>query len=118
MGPQSSSLVSFPPWGDIKSSFSVIEAENIVAKNPRDQRRTFWLYFFLFVIYLTAQGGLLVGVALVVKNLPASAGDIRDVDSILTSGRSCGEGPGNPGESHGQRSLAGYSPQRCRVRHD
>jgi len=51
-----------------------------------------------------------VGVALVVKNLPASAGDIRDVDSILTSGRSCGEGPGNPGESHGQRSLAGYSP--------
>ena len=23
-----------------------------------------------------------------------------------------------PGESHGQRSLAGYSPWGCRVRHD
>ena len=54
-------------------------------------------------------------VALVVKNLPANAGDIQDDGSI----------PGQedpleeawqltpvllPGESHGQRSLAGYSP--------
>ena len=35
-------------------------------------------------------------VALVVKNLPASAGDIRDVGSIPGSGRSPGEGNGNP----------------------
>ena len=32
----------------------------------------------------------------VVKSLPASAGDIRDVASILGSGRSPGEGNGNP----------------------
>ena len=33
---------------------------------------------------------------LVVKNLPASAGDIRDVGSIPRSGRSPREGHGNP----------------------
>ena len=33
---------------------------------------------------------------LVVKNLPATAGDIRDVDSIPGSGRSPGEGHENP----------------------
>ena len=48
-----------------------------------------------------------------VKNLPASA---RDTGSILGSGRSLGEGKRQPtpvflpGKSHGQRSLAGYSP--------
>ena len=34
--------------------------------------------------------------ALVVKNLPANAGDIRDVDSIPGLGRSPGGGNGNP----------------------
>ena len=50
-----------------------------------------------------------------VKNLPASAGDIRDVGSIPGSQRSPGRGHGNAvqyscleKESHGQRSLAGY----------
>ena len=33
---------------------------------------------------------------LVVKNLPTNAGDIRDADSISGSGRSLGEGNGNP----------------------
>ena len=55
-------------------------------------------------------------VALVVKNLPANAGDVRDAGSIPGSGRSPGEGNGNPApvfqpvESHGQTSLVGYSP--------
>ena len=46
----------------------------------------------------------------------ASAGDLRDMDSIPASGRSPGEGHGNPTpvllprESHGQRNLVGYSP--------
>ena len=44
-----------------------------------------------------------------------SACNMRDLGSIPGSGRSPGEGDGNsvflPGESHGQRSLAGYSPQ-------
>ena len=35
-------------------------------------------------------------VALVVKNTFANAGDIRDVDLITESGRSPGEGLGNP----------------------
>ena len=56
-------------------------------------------------------------VVLVVKNLPASAGDVRDTGSIPGSGKSPEGGHGNslqlflPGESHGQRSLVGYSPQ-------
>ena len=55
-------------------------------------------------------------VALVVKNPPASAGDVRDVGLILGSGRSPGEGNGNPLQysclenPHGQRSPVGYSP--------
>ena len=38
-----------------------------------------------------------------VKNPPPSAGDLRDLGLIPGSGRS-------PGESHGQRALAGYGP--------
>ena len=50
----------------------------------------------------------------VVKNVPADAGDWSSVPGL---GRSPGEGNGNPlqvflpGESHGERSLVGYSPQ-------
>ena len=53
---------------------------------------------------------------LMLKNPPASARDIRDGGSIPGLGRSPGGGNGTPvflpGESHRQRSLAGYSP-RC-----
>ena len=58
--------------------------------------------------------------ALVVKNLPAHAGDIRAAGSIPGLGRSSGEGHGNPLQysclenPHGQRSLVGYSPQGCK----
>ena len=51
-----------------------------------------------------------------VKNLPANAGDVRDMGSIPGSGRSPGGGHGKPLQysclenPHGQRSLAGYSP--------
>jgi len=37
-----------------------------------------------------------IQVALVVKNLPAMAGDVRDTGFIPGSGRSPGGGPGNP----------------------
>ena len=48
-----------------------------------------------------------------VENLPANAGDTRDTGSVPGCGRSPGAGHSNPlvflpGESHGQRSLAGY----------
>ena len=53
-------------------------------------------------------------VAPVVKNQPADAGDTGDSGSIPGSGRSSGGGRPTPvflpGESHGQRSLVGYSP--------
>ena len=51
-----------------------------------------------------------------VKNLPAR----QETGSIPGSGRSPGEGNGNPlpvflpGEFHGQRSLVGYSPWGCK----
>ena len=51
-----------------------------------------------------------------VKNPPASAGDIRDMGSIPGSGRSPGGGHGNPLQysclenSMDRGSLAGYSP--------
>ena len=51
------------------------------------------------------------------KELAANGGDIRDVDSVPGLGRTLGGGHGNPLQysclenPHGQRSLAGYSPQ-------
>ena len=54
-------------------------------------------------------------VALVVKNLPAHAGDLRDTGLVSGLGRSPGEGHGNPLQysclenPHGQRSLVGCS---------
>ena len=59
-------------------------------------------------------------VALVVKNLLAIAGDLRDTGSIPGSGRSPGGGHGYPVQysclenPHRQRSLVGYSPRGCK----
>ena len=59
-------------------------------------------------------------VALVVKNPPANAGDVRDMGSIPGLGRFPGGGHGNPFQysclenPHGQRSLVGYSPWGCK----
>ena len=61
---------------------------------------------------------------LVVKNPPANAGDRRDVGSIPGSGKAPGRRHGNPLQcsclenTHGQRSLVGYSPWGHRVGHD
>ena len=62
--------------------------------------------------------------ALVVKNPPSNAADVRDTGSIPGSGRSPPWWHGMvawqptpvflPGESHEQRSLAGYSPWGCK----
>ena len=57
-----------------------------------------------------------------VKNVPANAGDVCSIPGLR---RSPGEGNGSPtplflpGQSHGQRSLACYSPWGCkRVGHE
>ena len=55
-------------------------------------------------------------VVLEVKNPPSNAGDIRDIGSIPGSGKIPWRSAWQPtpvflpGESYGQRSLAGYSP--------
>ena len=55
-----------------------------------------------------------------VKNPPANAEDMRDTGSIPGLGRSPGRRKRQPtavflpGESHVQRSLAGYSPWGCK----
>ena len=71
----------------------------------------FWLGYrrvFSARVYWASQ------VAQVVKNLIANAGDLRDSDLIPGFGRSPAGGQPSlvflPGESHGQRSLVGYSP--------
>ena len=59
-------------------------------------------------------------VALVVKNLPANAGDIRDTGSVPRLGRSPGGGHGKPFQYsclenlHRQGSLDSYSPYGCK----
>ena len=51
------------------------------------------------------------------KNMPATAGDLRDMGSIPGLGRFPGEGNGYPApvflpeEPHGQRSLVDYSKE-------
>ena len=60
--------------------------------------------------------GLLSLVALVVKNPSANAGDVRDTGRFnlwvgkIPWRRAWQPTPVLPGESHGQRSLVGYSP--------
>ena len=54
--------------------------------------------------------------ALVVKNPPANAGDVREVGSTLGGEDPLEEGTATHSSllawrSHGQRSLAGHSPQ-------
>ena len=55
--------------------------------------------------------------ALVVKNLSANAGDIKDVDWISGVGKIPWRGARQPtlvflpGESHGQRNLVGCGPE-------
>ena len=59
---------------------------------------------------------VLIYLAVVVKNTPANAGDLRDMRLISGFGKIPWRRTWQPtavflpGESHGQRSLVGYSP--------
>ena len=70
----------------------------------------------LLPIILSYAGPRASQMALEVNYPPANAEDVRDTSLIPESGRFPGRGHGKPipvfmtGESHGQRSLAGYSP--------
>ena len=80
------------------------------------QRLVPCMAFFLASCYPLIRASQVV---LVVKNLPANAGEVRDVGSIPGSGRSPGGGCGNPLQYSclenlcGQRSLVAYSPWGC-----
>ena len=69
-------------------------------------------------ISMTFTGGI------VVKNLPVNAGDVRDACSVPGLGRFSWRRAWQPtpvflpGESHGESSLASYSPWGCKVRHN
>ena len=72
--------------------------------------------FFPWLVLLCLNSGA-SQLVLVVKNVPADAGDLRGTDSIPESGKSPGGGHGNSLQysclenPDGQRSLAGYSLQ-------
>ena len=76
------------------------------------QLGVFFFFFCLFVSFVQNKY-MASQVALVLKNLSANAGDIRDANWIPGLGRSPGVGNGKPtpvflpGKSHGQRSLVG-----------
>ena len=53
-------------------------------------------------------------VVLVVKNLPVNAGDGGEVGSVPGYEDPLEEGTATHSKSHGQRSLASYSPQGCK----
>ena len=55
-------------------------------------------------------------VALVVKNLPTSAGDIRDLGLISGLGRSPGEGHGNPLQYSGLENSTDRGAWQATVR--
>ena len=81
------------------------------------QKQTVKKYKYIFITsgFTVGQrlGGETSQVALVVKNLPANAGDIRDAGSIPGSARSPGGGHGNPPQCsclENLRSLVGYCP--------
>ena len=74
-----------------------------------------WNSFNLWQLSYTETNTRASKVVLVVKNPPANAGDIRDASSWVRKipwRRAWQPTPGLlPGESHGKRSLVGYSPR-------
>ena len=69
----------------------------VISSGPSKHHSTFWLYVFDYSRFNTSyKWNWASQVALVVKNLPANAGNIRDTGSIPGSGRSLERGHGNP----------------------
>ena len=95
-------------------SISVYEGERLSLHDwTFNFKKLFRMPFKAFILYC---GKIVMAtqVMLVVKNLPASVGDIRDAGLIPGSGRFPGGGHGNPLQHscleipHGQRSLVSY----------
>ena len=73
-------------------SVKLIPVRNSVREEKRKKGDGEWDFFFLLVVVLFWASQ----VALVVKNLPTNAGDIRDLSLIPGLERSPGGGHGNP----------------------
>ena len=85
------------------------------------------IFLYIHTIYKTNSSYLLGGVgirqteekasqvALVVKNLPANAGDVGDLGSIPELGRSLGEGNGNPLQYSCLENIMDRGPWRVAV---
>ena len=97
----------YPPWETLQRL-----PEELPTTSHIILGEAFFFFFFNWSIIALSFPGVSV-----VKNFPSSAGD---TGLIPGWGRSSGEGNGNPlqysclGKSHGQRSLAGYSPRGCK----
>ena len=104
---------SFPISQLLVSGGQVLELHFSISPSNEYSRLISFRIGWIGLLYYVNNGPSQV--ALVVKNPPAKAGDIRDVGSIPGSERSPGVGAWHPtpvflpGESHGQRSLVGYS---------
>ena len=70
--------------------------ENSFDSSPGDTQSWDFFLFFLQDLHLSILNFQASCLVLVVKNLPTSTGDARDVGSSPGSGRSPGEGNGNP----------------------
>ena len=119
-GWQVQNLQSLPTaWNPQKSSSSNLKAicwrnslfyeVSLFPLNPSTDCRRPTLIIKVTMLYSSFPGGTEV------KNLPANAGDTRDVVRSLGGEEPLEDGMETPpvflpGESHGQRSLAGYSP--------
>ena len=96
------------PTGKLYASFSGL---NLILQKPRqmaiERQLSVSARMVMFFFYAKFYSPSSVG--------KESASNVGDLSSIPGLGRSPGEGNGNtfflPGESHGQRSLVGYSPQ-------
>ena len=101
------------PWEVLWVSGSLSLTQNFLYSLQTDFCHVSFL-FFIFWVSLWDLGASWV--ALVVKKLPINNGNTRDMGLIPGWGRSPGRGHGNPLQcpclenTHGQRSLAGYSP--------
>ena len=97
------------------------ENNTILEENQNDEKNLVFFFFPPKRIHMHEQRCVGSPDGSVVKNLLASAGDAGSIPGL---GRSPGERMAThssilPWKSHGQRSLAGYSPQDCkRVRQD
>ena len=114
----------FPSEGSIAQSGEVRSRKGrhgkvSIALFLRPQPRvteSLWGWRPLLLLLICLSSSQASQIALVVKNPPANAGDIRDVGWIPGSGRSPGREHGNPLQNsclenpQEQRSLAGYTP--------